>query len=146
MQDYPEDGQGRMSQVQHGSKVLVGLPDDLAPPSVRVDGKVFFVNELLQRSTKGYFIPTKLFQARVGPTPETEVLSLGHRVSPTDVSSETSLFSISPEPVQKGFAVDPKQVIVPVSTFSHTFEELSSRSDVLNPVAFTGSLHIYSIY
>lgn len=93
MQDYPEDGQGRMSQVQHGSKMLMGLPDDLAPPSVRVDGKIFFVYELLQQSAKGYFIPTKLFQARVGPTPETEVLSLGHRVFQTDVSSETCHFS-----------------------------------------------------
>lgn len=89
MQDYPEDGQGRMSQVQHGSKMLVGLPDGLAPPSVRVNGKVFFVDELLQQSTKRYFVPTKLFQARVGPTPVTEVLSLGHRVSQTDVSSQT---------------------------------------------------------
>ena len=93
MQDYPEDGQGRMSQVQHGSKMLVGLPDDLAPPSVWVDGKIFFVNQLLQQSTKGYFIPTKLFQARVSPTPGTQVLSLGHRVSQTDISSETCRFS-----------------------------------------------------
>ncbi|KAF8444474.1 hypothetical protein L210DRAFT_957941 [Boletus edulis BED1] len=114
MQDYP---------------MLMGLPDDLASPSVQVNGKVFFVDELLQQSTKGYFISTKLFQARVGPTLETKVLSLGNRVSQTD----------------KGFAVDLEQVIVPVSTFSRTFEELSSCSDA-SGVTFTGSSHIYSIY
>lgn len=82
-----------MSQVQHGSKMLLGLPDDLAPPSVRVNSKIFFIKELLQQSTKKYFILTKLFQAWVGPTPETEVLSLGHRVSQTDVSGEMYHFS-----------------------------------------------------
>lgn len=103
MQDYPEDGQGRMSQVQHGSKMLVGLPDNLALPSVRVDGKVFFVNELLQQDTKGYFIPTRLFQAQVGPTPESEVLSLEYRVSQTDVSTETCRSSrLHPSLCRKG--------------------------------------------
>ena len=82
-----------MSQVQHGSKMLTGLPDDLAPPSVRANSKVFFVNELLRQSTGGYFIPTRLFQARIGPTSETEVLALGHKVSQTNVSSKTCPFS-----------------------------------------------------
>ena len=93
MQDYPEDGQGHMSQVQHGSKMLVDIPDDLALPSVQVNGKVYFVNELLQQSTNGYFIPMKLFQAWVGPMLETEVLCLEYRVLQTDVSSETYRFS-----------------------------------------------------
>ena len=87
MQDYPEDGQGWMSQVQHGSKMLMGLLDEFTPLSVQVNGKVFFVNELLQQSTKGYFIPMKFFQAQAGPTVETQVLSLGHKVSHTDVST-----------------------------------------------------------
>ncbi|KAI9566584.1 hypothetical protein HD554DRAFT_2174244 [Boletus coccyginus] len=63
MQDYSKDRQGQMSQVQHGSKMLMDLLDDLAPPSVQVNGKVFFVYKLLQQSVKGYFIPMKLFQA-----------------------------------------------------------------------------------
>ncbi|KAF8124200.1 hypothetical protein EV363DRAFT_1403310 [Boletus edulis] len=110
-------------------KILMDLPDDLAPPSIWVNGKVFFVNKLLQQSTKRYFILTKLFQAQVSPTPETKVLSLKNRVSQTD----------------KGFVVDPEQVIVLVSTFSHIVEELSSCSDA-SGVTSTGSSHIYSIY
>ena len=53
-----------------------------------------------------------------------------------------SLLLISPEPVQKGFAVDLEQVVVLVSTFSRTFEELSSCSEF----KFTGLFHIYSIH
>lgn len=63
MQDYPKHGQGQMSQVQHGSKILTGLLDTLAPPAAHINGKVYFVNKLLQQSTEGYFIPTKFFQA-----------------------------------------------------------------------------------
>jgi hypothetical protein len=67
MQDYPEDGQGRMSQVHHGFKMLEGLPDHLAPPCVHVEHNIFFVDELLQQASKQYFIPKKFFQAKLGP-------------------------------------------------------------------------------
>ncbi|KAF9237455.1 hypothetical protein BU15DRAFT_48704 [Melanogaster broomeanus] len=100
MQDYPEDGQGRMSQVHHGEKMLEDLPNNLAPPCVAVGINIFFVNELLQRSTKGYFIPKKFFQAKLGGTPEAEVLAAGHGVSRTE----------------EGYAVDTEVVIVLVST------------------------------
>ncbi|KAI6004294.1 hypothetical protein EDD15DRAFT_2459301 [Pisolithus albus] len=36
MQEYPEDGQGHMSQVHHGSKMLEDLPDGLALKSLMV--------------------------------------------------------------------------------------------------------------
>ena len=91
MQDYPEDGQGHMSQVHHGQKMLEELPDGLAPPSVRVNHDIYLVNELLQQSSKQYFIPKKFFQAKLGPTSETEVLALGHKVSWTEVSYLTYL-------------------------------------------------------
>ncbi|KIJ68889.1 hypothetical protein HYDPIDRAFT_122720 [Hydnomerulius pinastri MD-312] len=96
MQDYPEDGQGQMSQVHHGHKMLEGLPDDLAPPCVCVGTNIFFVNELLQRSTKDYFIPKKFFQAKLDGALEADILALGHGVSRTDM----------------GYSVDPEQVIV----------------------------------
>ena len=86
MQDYPEDGRGRMSQVHHGGKMLEGLPRGLAPPCVRANHSIFFVDELLQQESKQYFIPKKFFQAKLGPTSETEVLALGHKVTRTEVS------------------------------------------------------------
>ncbi|KAF8438190.1 hypothetical protein L210DRAFT_3679452 [Boletus edulis BED1] len=114
MQEYPEDGQGRMSQVHHGSKMLDDLPDGLAPPCVRVDRAVYFVNELLQQSTGQYFIPKKFFQARMSPEGESvepTILALGHKVSKTE----------------EGFVVDLEMIIVPVSTFFNTFEDLRCR-------------------
>ncbi|KAI9455954.1 hypothetical protein HD554DRAFT_1998240, partial [Boletus coccyginus] len=65
MQKYPENGQGRMSQVHHGSKMLEDLPDGLAPPCVHVDCAIYFVNELLRQLTGQYFIPKKFFQTRM---------------------------------------------------------------------------------
>ncbi|KAF9229197.1 hypothetical protein BS17DRAFT_689609, partial [Gyrodon lividus] len=85
MQDYSEDGQGWMSQVHHGSKMLKGLPDKLAPPCVCVGTEVFFVNELLQCSSKDYFIPKKFFQAKLGGAPEAKVLALGHGIPKTEI-------------------------------------------------------------
>lgn len=87
MRDYPEEGQGRMSQIHHGEKMLHGLPDDLATPTVRVGGSIFFVNELLQQVSKDYFIPKKFFQAQVSADRDAEILSLGHFVTRTEVSS-----------------------------------------------------------
>jgi len=88
MQDYPEDGQGYMSQVHHGSKMLEDLPGGLAPLCVHVDHAVYFVNELLQQLSGQYFIPKRLFQARMpcgGESTELTILALGHNVSKTTV-------------------------------------------------------------
>jgi hypothetical protein len=85
MQEYPEDGQGCMSQVHHGIKMLDDLPDALAPPCIRVDGGIYFVDELLQQSTGQYFIPKKIFQVRTLESSEPTILALGHKVSKTAV-------------------------------------------------------------
>jgi hypothetical protein len=76
-----------MSQVHHGSKMLHELPEELLAPSVRVDSKIYFRNELLQ-STAGFFIPTRFFQGDV-PGRHSEqsclpVLALGHLVICTE--------------------------------------------------------------
>lgn len=95
MQEYPEDGQGRMSQVHHGSKMLEDLPDGLAPPCVRVNRAVYFVDELLQQSTGQYFIPKKFFQARMSREEgrvERTIFALGHKVSKISVRP-SALFS-----------------------------------------------------
>lgn len=60
MQDFPEDGGSGMSQIFNGEKMLHELP---SPPAVRVSGSVYFVGELLQESSGGYFIPERFFLA-----------------------------------------------------------------------------------
>ncbi|KIK76023.1 hypothetical protein PAXRUDRAFT_18501 [Paxillus rubicundulus Ve08.2h10] len=57
---FPEDGGNRMSQVFHGEKMLHEQP---SPPAVHVDGNIYYVDELLQDSSGGYFIPEHCFLA-----------------------------------------------------------------------------------
>ncbi|KAF8430572.1 hypothetical protein L210DRAFT_1019310 [Boletus edulis BED1] len=128
MREYPEDGQGHMSQVHHGTKMLEDLPEDLAPPCARVDHSIYFVNELLRQSTGQYFIPKRFFQARMSQeAEEPALLALGHQVLETE----------------EGFAVDPEMVIVPVSTFLNTFVELQRRDGPSN-IKFTLSSTAFS--
>ncbi|KAG2104655.1 uncharacterized protein F5147DRAFT_746517 [Suillus discolor] len=58
MQDYPEDCGKGMLQVFNSTKMLLDLP---SPPAARVDGMIYFVNELLQESSGAYFIPEQFF-------------------------------------------------------------------------------------
>ena len=60
LQDFPEDGGDGMSQVFHGEKLLHELP---SPPAACVDEIIYFVDELLQDSSGGYFIPECFFLA-----------------------------------------------------------------------------------
>jgi hypothetical protein len=60
MQDYPEDGGKGMLQVFNGRKMLLDLP---SPPAVQVNRTMYFMDELLQESSGGYFIPTQFFLA-----------------------------------------------------------------------------------
>jgi hypothetical protein len=60
MQDYPEDGGKGMLQVFNGEKMLFELP---SPPAAKVDGEIYFVNELLQDASGDYFIPERFFLA-----------------------------------------------------------------------------------
>jgi hypothetical protein len=63
MWDYPElVAQGRfMSEVFHGSKMLTDIPPDLVSSTVWVNNKIFYVDELLQRSSGANFIPERFF-------------------------------------------------------------------------------------
>ncbi|KAI9442570.1 hypothetical protein H4582DRAFT_1761365, partial [Lactarius indigo] len=59
--DYPIDGEGGASQLFHGSKMLMGMPSNLVVPTVCVDDRIFFVDELLQTSEGTYFILRRFF-------------------------------------------------------------------------------------
>ncbi|KIN93755.1 hypothetical protein M404DRAFT_75010, partial [Pisolithus tinctorius Marx 270] len=119
MQDFPEDrGNGR-SQVFHGDKLLHELP---SPPAARVNGTIYFIDELLQDISGGYFIPEHFFLAMSsvasgGDLPMTEgtkeLFALGRAVKQTDA----------------GFLVSDKPEIVLTSTFKFSFKELSSNPE-----------------
>jgi hypothetical protein len=82
MRDYPQDDGSRMSQVHNGQKMLLDLPQDVTTPTVRVNGRIYFVGEILQRTSGAYFIPERFFTRNTGRDPgqREELFSLGRKV------------------------------------------------------------------
>jgi len=81
---YPEDADGSMSQLWHGSKWLNDMPDDMATPMIihPVTGEHYFVGEICQCKDGSLFIPTRWFTkkdqgmwAKGMSVTETEVIS-----------------------------------------------------------------------
>jgi hypothetical protein len=86
MQDYPEDGGKGMSQVFNGEKMLLELP---LPPADRVDGEIYFMDELLQDASGDYFVPERFFLALYMLTSDTadkQLYVLGRAVQQTEVN------------------------------------------------------------
>lgn len=76
-----------MSEVFNGEKILFELP---SPPAAKVDGEIYFVNELLQDISGNYFLPDCFFLASYGSSSDTvdKVLhALGRAVQRTEVTS-----------------------------------------------------------
>jgi len=94
MSDYPCDGGTRMSQAREGMKMLHDLPSDCATPTVRVDNKIYFTGELLQRASGRYFIPERFFaRKQVGDAAgnhNEELHALGWEVDRSDVRTPSS--------------------------------------------------------
>lgn len=93
--DYPVDGGDGMSQVFHGEKMLLESP---SPPAARVNGNIYFVNELLQECSGAYFVPEHFFNASYAASnpgdlqdicqrKELELYAMGRAVQYTDVCS-----------------------------------------------------------
>jgi hypothetical protein len=87
MRDYPQDDGSRMSQVHNGEKMLLDLPQDVTTPTVHVNGRIYFVGELLQRTSGAYFIPERFFARNTGrgPGQQEELFSLGRNVARSTV-------------------------------------------------------------
>ena len=90
MAEYPQDGRNGMSELRNGRKWLLDLPRDLLTVTARVDGKIFFVGELLQCQQGGFFIPDRFFTREApgdqGKPPLDILYALGNGVERTSVS------------------------------------------------------------
>ena len=92
MQEYPEDTGRSMSQVFHGEKMLHELPSDIRPPAVKVNNKIYFLNEVLQCLDGQYFIPERFFysmQQHANDGASCELFAQGHAVCLVDVRSSS---------------------------------------------------------
>ncbi|KIJ04667.1 hypothetical protein PAXINDRAFT_22039 [Paxillus involutus ATCC 200175] len=120
MQDFPEDGGSGMSQIFHGEKMLHELP---SPPAVRVDGNIYYVDELLQDSSGGYFIPERFFLALPS-------VASGSSEGRPD-TKELFALGRAAERTEAGFIVSDEKEIIPTSVFRRSYEDITFRRSEL---------------
>ncbi|KAJ7820162.1 hypothetical protein B0H14DRAFT_2600146 [Mycena olivaceomarginata] len=56
---YPEDAGNKLGEVWHGEKMMRDTPDHLLSPNIRHNGKMYYVNELVQRTDGSWFLPKR---------------------------------------------------------------------------------------
>lgn len=92
MSDYPCHAKDKsVSQAWHAEKMLKDSP---SPPTVRVNGTIYFTDELLRLSNGTLFIPDRFFYETftsdtgkdITSQPMGELLALGHTVTVSEVS------------------------------------------------------------
>ncbi|KAH9894129.1 hypothetical protein C8Q73DRAFT_826736 [Cubamyces lactineus] len=132
MSDYPRDGGKGMSQVQNGKKMLLDLPSELSSPAVRINGQIFFVDELLRCHDGSFFIPERFFYAATAEPGS----SLGSETAPL-ISEELHALGR-----QSGFQVAEERVIVPTSAFNLSYEQLRQLGDL--ECGFPDSANVYA--
>ncbi|KAI0694535.1 hypothetical protein BC835DRAFT_1274457 [Cytidiella melzeri] len=90
MQDYPQNGEGRMSQMWHGEKMVLEAPP---APAARVRNRIYFVDELVYCTDNSYFIPERfvLEASQQGDSDvqnssiEEKLVAIGRKVRKTEV-------------------------------------------------------------
>ncbi|KAG1847460.1 hypothetical protein C8R48DRAFT_615524 [Suillus tomentosus] len=134
MKDYPEDGGEGMSQVFNGKKMLLDLP---SPPAVRVDGTIYFTDELLQDNSGDYFIPECFFYA--SPPADSD----GDDTELHEHADAKPLYALgrAVERTEAGFIVHDEQEIIPTSAFVRSFEDIAATHGELD-CGLTGVLEL----
>jgi hypothetical protein len=94
MHDYLVDGGKGLADHFNGDKMLFDVPEDIATPTVKVNGDIYFINELLQLSMGGYFIPQRYLYSNTqsggdahAKDQELELVAISLPVERTDVSA-----------------------------------------------------------
>jgi len=79
MQFYPAILGSRLKEVWHGTKMLKDVPDHRLSPTIRHNGKIYYVNELMECTDQRWFIPTHWLCKGQG------FVALGHHAWLTDL-------------------------------------------------------------
>ncbi|KAH9913799.1 uncharacterized protein BXZ73DRAFT_55315, partial [Epithele typhae] len=124
MTDYPRANANSVSEVHDGSKMLQDLPDELSSPAVRVRGRIFFVNELLQTIHGTFYIPERFFYAPAEPLERNQSVEVDYK-----------LHALVCEVTGK-YQVGSRRVIAPISWFNLSYAELVEQGKML--VGFEG--------
>ncbi|KAJ6469227.1 hypothetical protein DFH09DRAFT_1294525 [Mycena vulgaris] len=79
---YPEDAGNKLGQVWHGDKMLRDIPDHLLTPTVRHQGVIYYVNELVKRTDGRWFLPKRWLTRKTGM--KSVMLASGYHVIDTE--------------------------------------------------------------
>lgn len=112
----------RMSQAWHGYKMVHDIDDKYLTPCIHVNGRIFYINELVQRKSD-WFIPLRW----ITHGPSRELRAIGHIANQTEVSDLNLSYRLSRLicPYKSGLSVQhTKRITVRVSTFLASFPEL----------------------
>ena len=85
---YPDDSGGLLKQAWNGDKMLKGVPDNLLTPMIKHLGIIYYLNELVQCTHGGWFIP-KRWITRNG-----SMHAVGHVVTECEVCNVSPLLVI----------------------------------------------------
>ena len=92
MNDYPRDGGKGMTDHFNEDKMLFDVPEDIASPTIRIDGNIYFMNELLQLTNGKYFILQCFLYTKISrdngnadAAAAEELHALGYKVERSDV-------------------------------------------------------------
>lgn len=80
MNFYPHVDGKHMSQAWHGHKMVHDIPDRFLTPCACINGRMFYVNELVRRQ-QDWFIPLRW----ITHGPSREMCAIGHIVKDTEV-------------------------------------------------------------
>ncbi|KAF7797791.1 hypothetical protein EIP86_008993 [Pleurotus ostreatoroseus] len=129
MEDYPIDAGESMMQACNARKMLLDLPPDIGPPTVRVDDTIYFVHELLQLRSGSFFIPERFFRIRTNDKDDQSdgLYALGWPVRKTSDGFSVDLTEDK----------DDNRVITRVDQFAVNYPELVQRLN--GPATFTDS-------
>ncbi|KAJ7262385.1 hypothetical protein C8J57DRAFT_1719333 [Mycena rebaudengoi] len=114
---YPEDGGDKLGEVWHGDKMLRDIPDHLLSPTVKHNGVIYYVDELVKRSENRWFLPKRWLTRDSGSV----MLASGYHV--TDSAD--------------GLIVNAATLdIVEVSSFEANFVEILNANSGIYPFSF----------
>ncbi|KAJ6485285.1 hypothetical protein DFH09DRAFT_949037, partial [Mycena vulgaris] len=78
---YPEDVGDKLGEIWHGDKMLRDIPDDRLTPTIRHNGVIYCVNELVQCFDGSWFLPKRWMTRSNGKVS----LASGFKVAELDV-------------------------------------------------------------
>jgi hypothetical protein len=133
MMFYPEDAGKKLGEVWHGDKMMQDIPDHLLSPNIRHNGKIYYVNELVQCTDGKWFLPKRWVTRNNGKV----MLASGYNMTESEASRNILLSLTSAEEhSQRGLVVKHEVFdIVEVSTFERNFDEILNATSGIYPLA-----------